>query len=46
MGRGAGEQNLHEGVIDRDDKHFARILQSGVVDVSRHVGAGACRACG
>ena len=38
--------SLHERVVDRDDKHFAGVLQSGVVDVPGHVGAGARRACG
>jgi hypothetical protein len=37
--------SLHERVVDRDDKHFAGVLQSGVVDVPGHVGAGACRTC-
>ena len=38
--------NLHKRVVNRDHKDLASVLQRGVVDVTGHVGAGACRACG
>jgi hypothetical protein len=48
MGRNMSEpyRNLHKRVVNGDHEDFASILQRGVVDVSRHVGAGTRRACG
>ena len=39
-------ENLHKRVVNRDHEHLACVLQRGVVDEARHVGAGARRACG
>jgi hypothetical protein len=39
-----GHYSLHEGVIDRDDESLASLLQLGVVDETRNMGAGARRA--
>lgn len=41
-----GVDNLHKRVVDRDHEDLAGVLQRRVVDVARHVGAGARRACG
>jgi hypothetical protein len=41
-----GVDNLHKRVVDRNHEHLTGVLQRRVVDVSGHVGAGACRACG
>jgi hypothetical protein len=33
--------SLHKGIIDRNDKDLPGLLQLGVVDVARNMGAGA-----
>jgi hypothetical protein len=38
--------NLHKRVVDGDHEDLTGVLQRRMVDVARHVGAGARRACG